>query len=111
MEAVTKVMMSAGDESAFDMIVRTFDNMPLGQAKFNLIQPLCDMLVKIDDTEKVKKGVDLIVEFRDAIPAEYGIAPFINKLLDNTASKKQAASNGSNVKEQIQYIQGKTAGK
>ena len=110
-EAVTKVMMAAGDASGFDAIIKTFEGMPLGQAKFNLIQPLSEMLVKIDETQKVKKAVDLIVQFRDAIPAEYGIAPFINNLLNNAASKKQAASAGNSAKEQIQYIQSKTAGK
>jgi aminopeptidase N len=108
MEAVTKVMMAAGDVSAFDAIIKTFDEMPLGQAKFNLIQPLSEMLVKIDDTEKVKKGVDLIVQFRDSVPPEYGIVPFINTILNNVAGKKQAAS-AKNAAEQGEYIKSKTS--
>jgi len=107
MEAVTKVMMAAGDVSAFDAIIKTFDEMPLGQAKFNLIQPLSEMLVKIDDTEKVKKGVDLIVQFRNSVPPEYGIAPFINNILNNVAGKKQAAS-AKNAVEQGEYIKSRT---
>ena len=107
-EAVTKVMMASGDASGYDAIIKMFDEMPLGQAKFNLIQPLSEMLVKIDDTEKVKKGVDLIVQFRDAIPAEYGIAPFINNLLTNVANKKQANA-GQNTAAQVEYIKSKTS--
>jgi aminopeptidase N len=109
LESVTKVLMATGDVSGFDMIAKTFDNMPISQSKFNLIQPLSQMLIKMDDTEKVKKGVDLIVEFRDAIPAEYGIAPYINNLLNNIVAKKSAA--GGNSQEQIEYIKGKIAGK
>lgn len=100
MESVTKVLINTGDETGFDAIAKTFDEMPLGQAKFNLVQPFSQMLGKISDTEKVKKGVDLIVEFRDAIPAEYGIAPYINDLLKKVVEKKSDAN-------QINYIRSK----
>jgi aminopeptidase N len=103
MEAATKVMMASGDVSGFDGIIKTFDEMPVGQAKFNLIQPLTEMLMKVDDMQKVKKGVDLIVQFRDAIPAEAGIAPYINSLLNKVADKKQSAP------EQAAYIKSKTS--
>jgi aminopeptidase N len=105
-ESVVRVMMSISDESGFDEIVSKFSKMPLGQAKFNLLPPLSEMLVKINDTEKVKKGVDQIVQFRDAVPAEYGISPFINSLLNNIIIKKQGSSN-PNAKEQIEYIKSK----
>ena len=107
MEAFAKTMMVAGDESAYDVVLQTFTKMPLGQAKFNLVKPLSEMLVKIDDTEKVKKGVDLIVDFRNGIPAEYGIAPYINNLLNIVAAKKQSGTL-KNAAEQIQYIKSKT---
>jgi aminopeptidase N len=106
LETLTEIMMVSGDESDFDVIAETFDNMPISQAKFNLIQPLSDFLVKIHDTEKVKKGVDLIIGFRDAFPSDYGIAPYINKILDGIANKKQALSTTS-AKEQVAYIKEK----
>jgi len=106
LESITKILMSTGDESGFDLIAKTFDNMPLSQAKFNLIQPLSEMVTRINDTEKVKKGVDMIVEFRDALPPEYGIAPYINNILSNIAKKKLGTSSASS-KEQIAYIQSK----
>lgn len=106
MEAVSKTLAAAGDPSAFDMIAKTFDEMPFGQAKFNLVQPLAELLTKIDDTEKVKKGVDLIAQFRDAIPAAYGITPYMNTLLSNIATKKQA-SGAKGADEQATYIRSK----
>jgi aminopeptidase N len=109
LESVTKVLMASGDEAGFDMIAKTFDDMPISQSKFNLIQPLSQMLIRMNDTEKVKKGVDMIVAFRDAIPAEYGIGAYINKILNNIAVKKQ--SSGATAQEQIDYIKGKISGK
>lgn len=99
-EAVTKVLISSGDESGFDMIANTFDEMPVGQSKFNLVIPFSQMLTKVSDTEKVKRGVDLLTEFRDAIPAEYGVAPYINDLLNKIAAKKSDQA-------QIDYIKSK----
>ncbi|MBO9573510.1 MAG: M1 family peptidase, partial [Chitinophagaceae bacterium] len=99
-EAVTKVMIASGDESGFDMIAKSFEELPPGQAKFNLIIPFSQMLVKVSDTEKVKRGIDLITEFRDDIPESYGVTPYINNLLNNIASKKTN-------QEQIDYIKSK----
>lgn len=109
-ESLIRVMMASGSEADFDEIATTFDNMPSSQAKFNLIQPLTQMLVRINDTEKVKKGVDLIVGFRDSIPPEYGVGPYINNLLNNVVAKKQVSAAPSS-QEQAAYIKGKIAGK
>jgi aminopeptidase N len=100
-EAVTKTLIASGDEGGFDLIANTFDEMPVGQSKFNLVIPLSQMLTKISDTDKLKRGVDLLTEFRDAIPAEYGVAPYINDLLNKIAAKKTD-------KAQIDYIKSKT---
>lgn len=100
MESVTKVLISSGDPESFDAVANTFDNMPIGQSKFNLVIPFSSLLLKINDTEKLKRGIDMLVEFRDAIPAEYGVAPYINNILNNIASKKTDS-------EQVNYIKSK----
>ena len=104
LESVTRVLMMSGDASLFSKVSKTFDDMPFSQAKFNLVQPFAQMLVRIDDEEQFRKGVDMIIGFRDQIPADYGVAPYINNLLNSVASKKQ-------VKEHGDYIRAKTAGK
>jgi len=104
-ESITKVLVSSGDESGFDLLLREFNDMPPSQAKMNLLQPFAMMLVKANDIEKVKTAVDMIVKFRDEIPEEYGISPFINSLLQGIINKKQTANpvpGGSD--EQINYI-------
>lgn len=110
LEALTKVRIYSGNESAFDGIAQTFDDMPLSQAKFNLLVPLSDMLIRLNDTEKVKKGVDMIVEFKSQLPEEYGLRQYVDTLLNRILVKKQAAADQAAVKEQIDYIKAKLAG-
>ncbi|HUQ64862.1 MAG TPA: M1 family metallopeptidase [Flavitalea sp.] len=106
LESVTAILMNSGDESAFDAIAETFEKMPVSQSKFNLIHPLSDFISKIKGTEKVKRGVDLIVKFRDALPSSYGIAPYINNILNGIASVKQKSTEPA-LKEQVAYIKQK----
>ena len=110
-ESITKVLIKSGDESGFDMIAEAFDNMPLSQAKFNLLQPLSEMLGKIQNTENVKKGVDMIIEFRNAIPEQYGLTPVVNNFLKSIITKKDSAkataADKTNLQAQIDYINAK----
>lgn len=102
LESVTAILMASGDEGGFDMIAETFENMPVSQSKFNLIAPLAKFISKINDTAKVKRGVDLIVKFRDYFPPTYGIAPYINNILNNIANAKQKAGQT----DSVAYIKG-----
>lgn len=108
-EAITGVLIQSGDESGFPMIAQAFKSMPFSQEKFNMIVPLSELLGKMDNTANVKEGVDLIVEFRNAIPEQYGITPVINNFLKGIIRKKETAKNlaasKSSLQEQIDYIQ------
>lgn len=100
MEAVTRVLMISGDPAVVDKLITTFDKMPFSQSKFNLVQPFTQMLMKVDDDGNFRKGVDMIIAFRDQIPADYGLAPYINNLLNAVAASKQN-------KDQVEYIRSK----
>ena len=102
-EAMTTVLVKSGDESGFDIIAKAFGDMPLSQAKFNLLQPFCQFLAVVKDTKKVQKGVDMVIEFRDAL-APYGLVPYVNNLLKGVINKKQAAADKTGVQEQVDYI-------
>jgi len=68
------------------------------------------LLAKIKNTDKLKKGVDQIVQFREAIPNAYRnqTDTFINNfLLKGLATKKEAAG----LKEQADYINSKIPAK
>jgi aminopeptidase N len=100
--SISTVLSKYGDESSIDLVTDNFAKMPLSQAKFQFVQPYADMLGKVNNTEKVRKGIDLIVKFRDAIPKSVRnqTDPFINNILTGVASKKQA----SGLQEQADYI-------
>lgn len=113
MEAITVILVKSGDENSFDVIAKAFKNMPISQAKFNLLQPFCDFLTIVKDTKKVKEGVDLVVDFRDEL-APYGAVPFVNNMLQNVINKKNATftaeADKAKAKEQVDYINSKIKG-
>ena len=104
--AISEVLIKYGDETSFETISDNFDKMPLGQTKFQFIQPYANLLSKVQNTDRLKKGVDLIVKFRDAIPQAYRgqtDGP-INGMLNGIATKKVAAG----LQDQADYIKSKT---
>jgi aminopeptidase N len=112
-ESLTKVLISQGDENNFEFIAKNFESLPFGQAKFEALQPLAEYLAKVKDTQKVKRGVDLIADFRDKIPEAYQsqTTPFINNLiLKGLATKKTSAGDDAS-KQQAEYINSKMSGK
>ena len=60
---------------------------------------------------KVKKGVDMIIDLREAVPAQYKsqLTPFINNMvLKGIANKKKAgAESNPDLQDQIKYINSK----
>jgi aminopeptidase N len=89
--AISSVMVKYGDESAYDFIAANFEKMPLSQTKFQALQSFADILAKVKDGAKFKKGIDLIVAFRNAIPESVKgqTDPYINGvILKGIADKK-----------------------
>jgi len=105
MAAISAVLIKSGDESSFDMISDNFDKMQVGQEKFMFIKPYAELIAKIKSMDQVKRGVDLIVKFREAIPQAYHSQtdPFINAALSGIANRKEAAG----LKDQADYIKSK----
>jgi len=104
--AITSIIIKSGDESSADVIISNFSKLPLGQAKFILLQSIGDFLGKTKNMDIVKRGVDAIVSFRDAIPEAFKSQtdPFINGvLLTGLVAKKTEAG----LKEQADYIRSK----
>jgi aminopeptidase N len=110
-ESVATLLIKSGDESLFEEVASAYSQMGLSQAKFNLTATFANFLGVIRNTEKVKKGVDEIVKFRDAIPEQFGIWPVIDNMLKTIIGKKEAAKKeGGDIaplQEQIDYIKSK----
>lgn len=99
-----------GTDDDFDIIAGNFNKMPVSPDKLDALQPFAAYVAKLGDTQKFKKGIDMIVEFRDAIPAssKEKIVPGINNIiLKGIIKQKGTAANNPAVQEQIKYVNSK----
>ena len=92
------------DESKFDSLATIFHDLPLNR-KGNMLRPFANFLGRVKNTPNLEKGVDMIVEFRDTIPAQLRkrTDPIINDIIKGIEDKKDAAG----LKEQSDYIKSK----
>jgi aminopeptidase N len=91
---VTTILTKYGDEQMFDFVASTYAKLNIQSSeKFEMTAPFAQLLIKTNDPIKFKKGIDLIVEFREAIPQGYRVQtdPYFNfKILgDIIKAKKQ----------------------
>jgi aminopeptidase N len=70
-DVVTALLMHIGSDEDFDFLANTFDQMPVSQQKINVLPNFADCLDKLNSVPRLKKGIDIILSFRDAIPAPY----------------------------------------
>jgi len=111
--AISTEIVKSGDLTMAEEIIGGFEKSPM-QAQFNDVNTLVTYLAAINDTEKVKRGVDAIVNLRDAVPDAYRdqTDPYLNGLiLKGLLASKQTAleanSNDPKLKEQVEYIKSK----
>ena len=107
--SITKTMIKSGDESSAEMILSTFEEMPLNQAKFDMLPSLIDFLGKVKSTETFKRGVDDILAFETQFPESFReqASAYFNNMLRNVQKQKSAGG----LKEQADYIESKLAPK
>jgi aminopeptidase N len=91
---VTTILTKYGDAEVFDFVAATYAKLNIQSSeKFEMTAPFAQLLIKTTDPVKFKKGIDLIVEFREAIPQGYRAQtdPYFNfKILgDIIKAKKQ----------------------
>ena len=112
LNAITVVAAKNGIDEALDPIINAFGQMPLSQTKFEMLQPLSQLLAKSKDVNKVKLGVDQIVEFRESIPANYRAQTdgYINNMvLQGIQNAKQKENTAASI-ELADYIKAKREG-
>ncbi len=105
--AIMTILISSGDEASAEQVLSSFEKQTgITQAKFNMLQQIGQFIGKTKNTDIVKRAVDDIVTFRDAIPEAFKgqTDPFINGvLLKGLVTKKKEAG----LNEQAEYIQSK----
>ncbi|HMI64287.1 MAG TPA: M1 family aminopeptidase [Puia sp.] len=106
--AISAVMIKAGGENDFDAIANNFEKMPTSQNKFEMVLPFTNMLTKVKNTEKFKRGVDLLIQFKEAIPQAYRkqTDAYFDNALNGVAAQKQAGG----LQDQAEYIKTKVSG-
>lgn len=70
--AVSVILSKYGDESVFDFIANKYGKLKVQSAeKFGMTAMFSQLLINTNDPIKFKRGIDLIVEFREQIPASF----------------------------------------
>ena len=70
--AVTNIITKYGDENVFDYVASKYEALNIQSSeKFYMTTSFAQLLVKTSDPIKFKKGIDLIVGFRESIPQGY----------------------------------------
>jgi aminopeptidase N len=92
--SVTAILAKYGDENIFDFIAKQFELLNDQSAeKFYMTVAFGQLLHKVNSPSKFKKGIDLIVKFRESIPKEYRSQsdPYFNtKVLAEILKAKKA---------------------
>jgi aminopeptidase N len=98
--AVTKILTKYGDENVFDFVAAKFEALSTqSEEKFYMTMPFASLLIKTSDEAKFKKGIDLIVIFRNAIPDGYRTQtdPYFNTQILGTILKKKKQKGEENL--------------
>ena len=100
-----QVLFGYMDENNFDSLSQVFKNLPINRVKLDMTASLTKFLAKVKNTNTLKKGVDLIVSFREEVPVQYHgyTDPYINGELQKLLVQKQARG----LTEQADYIKSK----
>jgi aminopeptidase N len=70
--AVTELLSKYGDESVFDFIADKYEALSMqSNEKFYMTASFSKLLIKTNDEIKFKRGIDLIVAFRESVPLSY----------------------------------------
>jgi aminopeptidase N len=91
---VTTILTKYGDEQVFDFVATTYGKLNIQSSeKFEMTAPFAQLLIKTTDPVQFKRGIDLIVEFREAIPQGFRVQtdPYFNFKIfgDILKAKKQ----------------------
>jgi aminopeptidase N len=105
-DAIDELVFKYASENDFDALAMRFNSLPFGMAKFQILQPFANFISRVNNTVNFKKGIDMIVSFRDTIPEQYQdqVLPYINgMILGGIASIKQKEGKS----EQADYVTSK----
>jgi aminopeptidase N len=104
--AISNTLYMYAGEGEFYKLSAKFDSLSFGSEKLMLLQPFSNYLKRIKNTDNFKKGIDMIVRFRDTIPDEYVQqfqSYFNGMILNGLATSKQSMG----LTNQADYVKSK----
>jgi aminopeptidase N len=101
---VSAAIISNGTEDDFDAVANFYKDAPPSQEKLQLSNEFADYLIKVKNADKVKKGVNLIMKFRNLIPEQF--KNFTDPVFKSAFNKLSKAKRDEGNKELADYIGG-----
>ena len=92
-DAVNAIIIEKGNPADYDLIMKGYEDMPVSEEKLNASEGFCVFLSKLDDEQKIKAGIDKVIEFGKAIPERFRrfTDPTIKAALQKIADAKGKA--------------------
>ncbi len=89
-DVVNETIIKEGTEADFDFILKRFDDMPLSQEKLQAVATFAGYLEKVQNIANVKKGIDAVIKFRNAVPEQFRgfVDPMITGALGKVGKAK-----------------------
>ncbi len=111
-EAVQTLLIQSGDEMVGGKMMEEFANMPVSQARFNMLESVAVYLSSSDNPDVIKKGIDEIIELRDGVPEGFRAQtdPAINGMMKEILMAKMndvKTKPNAAMQEAIEYIKSK----
>ncbi|MEO6671511.1 MAG: M1 family metallopeptidase [Ferruginibacter sp.] len=98
---INKILFASGTEADFEFIASSYKTYPLTQEKVAVTASFISYLLKVNDVTKIKKGIDLVMGFRNIIPEQY--RPYVDPAFKGGFDKLSAAK-GKEVEEYIKSV-------
>jgi aminopeptidase N len=98
---VNDILIDNGTEADFDFITKMYADSPLSFEKISMTKKFSEYLGKINNIDKIKLGIDKIIDFRNLIPEQFraNIDPGFKSALDKLGKVK-----GSEVEDYIKSV-------
>jgi len=92
-DAIVTTLYKYADEKEFDSLAEDLEKLPFGNEKFKMLMPFANFLKRVRNNENFRRGIDIIIKFRDAIPEMYASqirSYFDGMILDGIAAAKES---------------------
>ena len=100
-EAIGAIIMQGGNEADYDFIVGRIKNQPLSENKITSALIFCGYLAKLNDTQKIKSGIDEVIAVMKQVPESY--RTYTDPAFKQTL-QKLATAKGGEIKTYIESM-------